>query len=255
MEIEEIRKKLEDKDYSQETKDYIIQYINLNKELYGHILNVDEQFLDRITANLKGNITTVDFKNNSFKKEIGRLSKMITRKIGAMYDKREQKVFINPIRKLQSKLFKKDSSMMLTRIMHELDHIATAATFEDENGEKKTVLGIADMSENIDLSLLNEGITAYKEEAYAKKLGSEYHSSYKDEKKVAEFIANIIGKENLIKYHFNNDYVSIKNSFYEKTGVDLDTVVKVLNEESKTGKRRNPLKKIFKKKILKLMKC
>lgn len=98
------------------------------------------------------------------------------------------------------------------------------------------VSGIFDyrqLAENgINLRMLNEGITAYKQEMYDKFLGRKIKVSYNMEKDVAEFIANIIGRDELINLHFNNDYEGIRGKFKEKTGNELNELVKILNSKS-----------------------
>ena len=75
---------------------------------------------------------------------------------------------------------------------------------------------LSETKNGVDLRLLNEGITAYKQDLYDEYLGNKSYSSYKQPKKIAKFIANVIGKDNLIKYHFNNDYDTIRNLFRTK---------------------------------------
>jgi hypothetical protein len=86
---------------------------------------------------------------------------------------------------------------------------------------------------------------------YDKYLGYKAYTPYEAQKKVAKFIGNVIGKENLIGMHFNNDYNGIRKSFYEKTGQDLNDLVDKMNKQSmlKTQIFGKPYIKYFSKKI------
>lgn len=80
---------------------------------------------------------------------------------------------------------------------------------------------------------LNEGITVYKQEMYDKFLGNNtYTGGYRIERDVAKFIADVIGKEQLVSMHFNNDYGAIRTAFNEKTGKELNELVNELNKKS-----------------------
>ena len=67
---------------------------------------------------------------------------------------------------------------------------------------------------------------------YDKFLGNKSYTPYGTEKKVAKFIGSVIGEENLISMHFNNDYEGIRKAFNEKTGQDLNDLVKEMNKKS-----------------------
>ncbi len=127
--------------------------------------------------------------------------------------------------------------------MHEMDHCATTEyvdiseqEYEKDNG-KLAIVGIGDyrqvIKNGINLKKLNEGITAYKQEMYDEFLGNKPSTNYKIEKNVAKFIGDVIGKEELIRMHFNNDYEGIRIAFKENSGKDLNELVKRLNKKSK----------------------
>lgn len=87
---------------------------------------------------------------------------------------------------------------------------------------------------NISFSRLNEGITVLKQKKFSKVLGLKFSkitsSSYMSEPFAAEFIAEKIGLDNLIKFQQENDYESINKSFKEATGKDLKNLIIDLNK-------------------------
>lgn len=88
---------------------------------------------------------------------------------------------------------------------------------------------------------------------YDKACGYKSYTSYFFEKQTSSFIANMIGKEELIKLHAENDYEGIKSLFMEKTGSDLNKLVSVLNTikpYSYTIANIPILRKLISKKIL-----
>ena len=264
--IEYIEKKMYEKGINIETQDYIIKYIYMNQKLFGRTLNINK-VVDRILNNLDYSIASIDPKSNPLQEMI-RIS--TTRGIWSPYD---NKIIINPINKLKSILFKREKQKNDSTIMHEIDHCATTKYIHISEQEKEqyiqsylernkieylkienrirnvvnkmydgsngnlAISGIYDfrqlMQNGINLKKLNEGITAYKQEMYDKFLGNEPHTSYKIEKDVAKFIGDVIGKEELISMHFNNDYEGIRTAFYSKTGKELNELVKKLSKKSK----------------------
>lgn len=250
------------KNINSETKLYIKRYIQLNEKLFGEFLDIDE-VTDRIISNLNYSIYKKNiniFKKNPLKRIL------ILMGAGGVWDTEDHSIFIN------SKI-RRVSQRRNSVLMHELDHCATAKEvvltekqfrkivkyalelkkiknpiqkrlfinklyrkFEKDN----RVLNITGISDNlqeakngVELRELNEGITAWKQEMYDIASGIKPRTGYVYQKQVAKFIGDIIGKEELIKHHFNNDYQGIKDSFYEKTGRDLNELVKVLNDKPK----------------------
>lgn len=154
--------------------------------------------------------------------------------------------------------------------MHELDHCATSKYIPISEQEKNIIIkniinknnikrkdkfikyinnkfkkyggilpisGISDtrqsIQNNVNLTQLNEGITAWKQEMYEKQLGIQPYQVYSFEKEAAKFIADMIGKENLIQMHFNNDYEGIRQLFKNNTGTELNDMVKKMNNKPK----------------------
>ena len=169
-------------------------------------------------------------------------------------------------------LFKREKQKHNSSIMHEIDHCATTEYLQISKPEYEQYIqsyikrnhiknpqdisnirnslnqmynehegileisGIQDfrqlLQNGIDLKKLNEGITAYKQELYDKFLGNKPNTAYIAEKEVARFIGKVIGRENLINMHFNNDYEGIKTLFDERTGKDLNELVNLLDKKS-----------------------
>ena len=105
-------------------------------------------------------------------------------------------------------------------------------------GNKLAILGfenaLLDMKYNITFWRLNEGITVLKQKKYSEVLGLDFNkissSSYQVEPVVAQFIADKVGLDNLIKFQYNCDYEGLRNLFSEVTGKDLNNLVKDMNK-------------------------
>lgn len=93
---------------------------------------------------------------------------------------------------------------------------------------------LLDMKYNIPFWRLDEGITVLKQKKFSEVLGIEFNklssSSYQVEPVVAEFIANKVGLDNLIKFRHNNDYEGLRKAFFDATGKDLNDLVSDLNK-------------------------
>lgn len=93
---------------------------------------------------------------------------------------------------------------------------------------------LLDMQHNMTFWRLNEGITVLKQKKFSEALGIEFNklssSSYQAEPVVAEFIANKVGLDNLIKFQHNNDYEGLRKAFFDVTGKDLNDLVSDLNK-------------------------
>ena len=184
-----------------------------------------------------------------------KLREIARNKLG-VYKYYKKGIEISPLAKIRSYIQPGWKNMINSSIRHELDHCATAKFISISEEEKdKFILNyvtkkqlnpreemkfrnfintswkkhngllattgidtniLSESRNGVDLRLLNEGITAYKQDLYDEYLGNKSYSSYKQPKKIAKFIANVIGKDNLIKYHFNNDYDTIRNLFRTK---------------------------------------
>ena len=263
--LEYIEKKLHEKNINTETQDYIIKYVYMNQKLFGKHLNIDK-LVSRILNNLNHNITSFDIDNTPLNK----LKRIITTR--GRWDPYQNKITINPVNKLKGMLFKREKQKHNSSIMHEIDHCATTEYLQISKPEYEQyiqscikrnhienpqdiskiknllnqiynehkgifeIVGIQDfrqlLQSGINLKKLNEGITAYKQELYDKFLGNKPNTAYIAEKEVARFIGKVIGKENLINMHFNNDYEGIKTLFDERTGKDLNELVNLLDKKS-----------------------
>lgn len=263
--LEYIEKKLHEKNINTETQDYIIKYVYMNQKLFGKHLNIDK-LVSRILNNLNHNITSFDIDNTPLNK----LKRIITTR--GRWDPYQNKITINPVNKLKGMLFKREKQKHNSSIMHEIDHCSTTEYLQISKPEYEQyiqscikrnhienpqdiskiknllnqiynehkgifeIVGIQDfrqlLQSSINLKKLNEGITAYKQELYDKFLGNKPNTAYIAEKEVARFIGKVIGKENLINMHFNNDYEGIKTLFDERTGKDLNELVNLLDKKS-----------------------
>ena len=272
---EQIEHELEKKGINKQSQHYVIQYIDINQQLFGSFLNIDE-LQKRIINNLSSNIKYIP----TTLKEI---VKFLKNPRDSSFNTKERKIAIAPILKLKS-FTHRGKEKLDSIIRHELDHSATTTYIDisdeekdklinefmlnnnisnsKENAIKKLVdrrllrdrklgiVGIHDdrkLSSNLDLRELNEGITAYKQDLYDEFLGSKKkYSNYKYGKKMAELIVSVIGKEKLIRAHFNNDYEQIISAYKGATGKDIKSLLDILDKQPKMKKtsvfiRLNPL--------------
>jgi len=217
---EYIREKLDAKGINIETQNYVIKYAYLNQKLFGDYINNDK-VIDRIINNLDHSISRFDSRSIKYP-FLGK---------GGGYNTQERVIRQNPLTKILSFISRSWKDREISVIMHELDHCATTEYLDKE--QSTVVVGIVNYRELIDLNKLNEGITSYKQALYDEALGINSHiEGYSIEKCVASFIADTIGKEQLISMHFNNDYNGIRKVFREKTGSDLNDLVEKLNKKS-----------------------
>lgn len=285
MDYTELIQKLSEKGINDETQDYVIKYISMNQKLFGNYLDIDK-VVSIILINLNYSITSVDKSRNPLS-ELIRIAIMQ----GAWYPY-GNKILINPINKVLSKISSHQKTRLDSIIFHEIDHCATTEYVHIDNHDKSqyiqkylkqhnirntnvfiqlinriyekvngmlAVSGILDkrqeINNGINLIVLNEGITAYKQEMYDKFLGNKFHTPYETQKNVAKFIGSVIGEENLISMHFNNDYDGIRKAFNEKTRQDLNDLIEKMNKKSliKTMLFGTLYTKYFSKKIEKYM--
>lgn len=260
-----VQKQLYKKGIDIKTQDYITDYIYMNQKLFGNILNTNK-IVDRILNNLESSIKTFNTeKNLSLQQKL-----LLNKRFAGLYDADDKKILINPRRHIKSYVIEEEKKREKSTIMHEIDHAATTTGFEisekekdryisealkkhpvkdskkeerivnelnnryEKNDGKVYVSGIFDpryfIDNGINLRALNEGITAYKQELYDKFNGIKSKTGYKNEKKLAKHIADVIGKEELIARQFDGDYEGIRQTFNEKTGQDLNYFVKELNK-------------------------
>ena len=115
---EYIHSTLQQKGFNRETISYILQYLEMNQELFGNILDIDK-VSERILNNLKGNITNFDKKENL----LMRLAKLTI--VRGVWEPNKGKISINPISKIMEFFSEKELMRNISTIMHETDHCAT----------------------------------------------------------------------------------------------------------------------------------
>ena len=248
-EIQEIKYKLDIKKIKQKNQKYIIEYINLNTELFP-FLNIK-----KLTQRIINNFNTVSLNKMSFiYKDFGQ------------YNPLTGKVLISP------KLFYgKKKKYKESVIFHELDHCACSPVYIKEKYNKfklnfylkhKIISGfILDfilnelffLNSDIDIlsgvatvkrkkgytiqkfvtgnswqNHLNEGITSLKQILYSDVLKIKFHEKndfYLGARMGVECLANVIGFENMIYLHFNNDFCELEKRFNLKSCITLEELM------------------------------
>lgn len=245
------------------TRSRITNYVNMNSEIF-------ENDIDRIITRIGNNIgKSVAYECNFFKNFILQCS--------AYYESKSSKIVLNKFYKpiLESKKKLKDSI-----IYHEIDHAATTDKIDWTEEEKKIIIesynsknplkrfvnqksiknlddflkrgkyvsGIRKFSKN---RALNEGITVFKQIEYDKYMGADKITkfftrklTYQSELLAVCKISDIIGKENLIKFQFNNQFDEMCELFSKRTnGVgNLKEISKKLDEVHHIKKYFRPFK-------------
>lgn len=89
---------------------------------------------------------------------------------------------------------------------------------------------------------LNEGITSFKQKIYSETLNIKFHEKndfFYGARIGVKCIADIIGLENMIYFHFNNNFEQIKQIFEKKTGIKIDDLIlKCIIYDTRTSKRK-----------------
>lgn len=280
-----IQKQLHQKGIDIKTQDYITDYIHMNQKLFGNTLNTNK-IVDRILNNIENSIKTFDKEQNMSLKEKFHI---IRNNVVGLYSPDYKQILVDPIKHIKGHISTKEQKRETSVIMHEIDHAATTTAieiseqdkdryidralyrrriFDDKrreeaitnsndryykNNKKLFVSGIDDprtiIDQGINLKGLNEGITAYKQELYDNYNGIKPRTGYREEKKLAKQVADAIGKENLISKHFDGDYEGIRQMFNDRTGQDLNYLVKELNTRKVF---RDPISKAMHKIISKI---
>ena len=265
--VEYIEKKLHEKGINIQTQDYIIKYVSMNEKLFGNIID-HKKMIDRIINNLDYSIKSMD-KKASPTSELVRIAtqagtyKPYPKKINVNPFLKFAS-FISPRGKqvLESVIMHEIDHCATTEylqigeqekeqylqeyISNKKDRnsflVKKATKFindtYDKYDGKLPISGIFDYrqlaTKGLNLRYLNEGITEYKQDMYDKFNGYKTRMEpYKTQKLVAQFIGKVIGEENLISMHFNNNYEGIRPPFNAKTGKDLNDVVKKLNRNTR----------------------
>ena len=210
----------EKKGFDEYTRSRIINYVNMNSEIF-------ENDIDRIITRIGNNIgKSVAYELDFFKNFI------LQRR--AYYEPKSSRIVLN-------KLYKPilESKKKLKKSIKNLD---------DFLKKGKYVSGIRKLSKN---RALNEGITVFKQIEYDKYIGADKITkfftrklTYQSELLAVCKISDIIGRENLIKFQFNNQFDEMCELFSKRTnGVgNLKEISKKLDEVHHIKKYFRPFK-------------
>ena len=264
---EYIKTRLSEKGIDEETQSYVLKYVDTNQQLFGNALDIDK-VVERLLNNLNYSIENFDIKKNPLKalvfphtslgawspyknkiemnpilKMAGKFSKSMRQKYDStiMHEldhcatteyidmsEEDKKYFTERIPIKNQKLKNIFKNIINKKIEERKGQIVLSGIAGVRNIEHARNNGVSTAK----LALLNEGITAYKEEKYNRFLGIEERTSYDVEKTVASFIGKVIGEDELIRLHSNNDYQSMRVAFQKETGRDLNEIVGRLKETS-----------------------
>ena len=226
--IEYIKQTLQERGIDENTQNYVIRFVQMNQELFGNIIDMDK-LVKRLTNNMQHGISTnlegYDTPHQIF---------MLSLTSGA-WDPYKKRIFVSPFYKIGTMISKRFILSRDSTLFHELDHCGTTEYIDESeqekeeyirnyietngirsipdknefrrvtnqmyemNNGKKVISGItgADVEDDIALNLsqLNEGITAYKQEMYDRYNKTKPKSQYRVQKGLAKLIADVIGEE------------------------------------------------------------
>lgn len=259
----EIILKMDQKKIKKKYQKYILQYIDLNEELFTFI------DIDLLCKRIVENFTGVKFNLSSF----------LYNDFG-QYIPTTGEVSLAP-----SLFFGKNRKYKFTVFLHELDHCACSPTqlkrqYDKYKSDIKIkykfwnifipeivltenflkiyyegpITGIANLERKkgyISQKLLygtklenhlNEGITSLKQKIYSEKLKIPFHKKrdfFYGGRIGAECIGKVIGFDNMIYQHFNNNFKNIKEDFFKKTNMELEELIlKCIEYDQKKSKKR-----------------
>lgn len=219
----------------------VLDYLSCNKLAFGDSgsININE-VADRLSKNLTG-LGSKDDTGGSILDKLKRL-----RKSGGHYSMETGYIYTNPIRKLRAMFSSKRKLSYDSVLRHEIDHCATTS-----NGVHGKISGFSSASlakaNGLDafidsnnrfnsLDSLNEGITSYKQKKYDEAVYGEGKSptdskndGYRYFREVVAHIADIVGEKEVLQAQANGDYAILRESYKQKTGKDLNDIVKKMN--------------------------
>ena len=160
--------------------------------------------------------------------------------------KKEYKNYKNKIKEKYKKFFYILPEFMLKYFFLKTTYTGPVSGIAEYTGKNSKKIKYGTNWENY----LNEGITSFKQELYGEKLNIDFHYNqdfYEGGRMGAQCVGNIIGIENLIYLHFNNNIAEIEKGFFQKTGLELECLIlKCLEyDKSKSKKKRKKLEKLI----------
>lgn len=259
---QDIIKKINEKNIKKSHQKYILNYIEMNTELFNN-LNIEE-VIQAVLENFNGvslNITSFLYQDyGQYNPTTGKV--LLSPKLfhgknrkyreSVMYHeldhcactpielKKQYNDYKNKIKQKHKYLYRIIPNFILSELFLKVQYegpLSGIASLERKKGYTIQKLLYGSPMQNY----LNEGITFLKQKMYSDKLNIKFHEK-KDflygAEKAAECIASVIGLENMIYLHFYHKLEEIINSFYTKTGVELNTLlVKCMEYDRKRTKK------------------
>lgn len=264
MELEnQIIYRMNQRNISRKNQKYILKYIQLNAELFNCIKT--EKIAERIIENFSGiSLSFENFIFGGYGKYEPTKGKIYLSPILFFWKDRKYKEsvilheldhcactpidikrgfleFKKEIKKKYKILYRIIPNFILKEIFFKIHY----------NG---TITGVMNTSNNNDYkkqrllygirwdNYLNEGITSFKQIKYSNLAEVKYHYKndfYKGARMGTECIGDIIGFEELIYLHFNNNLKEIENRFYENTGFKVESLmIRCLEYDRRSSKKR-----------------
>ena len=259
----EIISKMNDKKIKKSHQKYILKYIELNSELFS-FLDI-EKLIQRILENFGGvglNLSSILYydygqyipttgkvllspklffgRNKKYKYTVF-LHELDHCACSPSSVRQKYKEYKKIIKEKHRYFYKIIPDFVTTEIFLKIHYegpISGIGNLERKKGHTKQKLLYGTNLTNY----LNEGITYLKQKIYSENLKIKFHKQkdYLYGAQIgAECIANVIGLDNLIYYHFNNKYEEIENDFFGKTNIKLDDLmIKCLRYDRKRSKKR-----------------
>lgn len=276
----EIISKINQKKISPKYQKSIIKYIELNIELFG-FLDVEE-LINRIVENFGGvspNITSFLYndygqytpttgkvllspklywgKNRKYKESVF-LHELDHCACSPITVKQQYNKYKSEIKKKHKYFYKLIPDFISSEIFLKIHYegpISGIANLKRERGYILQKITYGTKLENY----LNEGITSLKQKIYSDKLNLSFHKKkdfFYGVRMGAECIGKVIGFDNLIYLHFNNNLKNIEEDFFGKTNIKLEELIlKCIEYDKKNTKKRLKQLKLFIEQIYKKVNC
>lgn len=246
---EDIIYKMTQKRFSKKDQKYILRYLELNSDIFNYIET--EKIVERIIENFSGisfnfakfifggygeyeptrgkiylSPKLLTFKERKYKESVI-LHELDHCACTPIELKEKYFKYIKQLKEKYSYFYKIIPDFILKEIFYKIyyDGPITGVftiSINNENKIKKLIYGINWKN------YLNEGITSFKQLKYSEISNVKFHYKkdfYRSARRGVECIGNVIGVEELILLHFNNNFNKIEKNFYEKTQITIEELL------------------------------
>lgn len=258
-----ILSRLDEKKIKSEYKKSIIKYIELNNDLFPFLNK--EELINRILENLNKislNVTSALYndygqyipttgkillspnlyigKNKKYKESVF-LHELDHCACAPVEVRNKYREYKNEIHKKYKLIYRIIPDVVLNEIFLKIHYEGPLSGIANLESKRENTIQKISYGTNVQ-NYLNEGITSLKQKIYSEQLKIDFHKK-KDflftARKAAECLTNVIGIENVIYYHFYNNFEKIEEKFFEKTNIKLENLIyKCISYDRSSSKKK-----------------